>query len=90
LCDYILSLVRATREHPALSLGASPRGSLGLLRIGQAMAAIQGNDSVSTDLIKELAEAALAHRLIVKPEPDGRFLDGREIIRKILAGGKPE
>ena len=66
VCDYILGLVRSTREHPALLLGASPRGSFGLFRMAQAMAAIQGNDSVSIAQVKELAEAVLAHRLIVK------------------------
>src|SRR5580658_969 len=59
--DFILKIVRATREHPALLLGASPRGSLGLFRAAQAMAAIDGNDSV-TDHVKYLAPKVLAHR----------------------------
>ena len=83
-CDYILALVRATREHPALVLGASPRGSLGLFRLAQAMAAIQGKDSVSLDDIKNLAETTLAHRLILKKDPANQQKDVREIIKEIL------
>ena len=64
--DTILKIVRATREHPALLLGASPRGSLGLFRAAQALAAIGGLDAV-TDQIKPLAQKVLAHRLIVLP-----------------------
>jgi MoxR-like ATPase len=85
VCDYILSLVRATRQHPALLLGASPRGSLGLFRLAQAFAAIEGSDSVSIAHVKKLAEAALAHRLILKPGADPRYRDVREVIKEILA-----
>jgi MoxR-like ATPase len=63
--DLILKIVRATREHPALLLGASPRGSLGLFRAAQAMAAIDGNDSV-TDHVKYLAPKVLSHRFIIR------------------------
>ena len=90
VCDYILSLVRATREHPALLLGASPRGSLGLFRLAQAMAAIRGNDSVAVEQVKGLAEAALAHRLIMKNERKDRYADSREVIKEIIAGAKAE
>jgi MoxR-like ATPase len=88
VCDYILALVRATREHPALLLGASPRGSLGLFRIAQALAAIEGSDSVSRDQVKRLAEAALAHRLILKKEQTPRYNDVREVIREIIGRGQ--
>src|SRR5450432_3325950 len=67
-CDFILKIVRATREHPALLLGASPRGSLGLFRAVQAMSAIDGKDSVSVEHVKVIAEKVLAHRLIVRQE----------------------
>lgn len=90
VCDYILSLVHATREHPALLLGASPRGSLGLFRMAQAMAAIQGSDSVSAEEVKSMAEIVFAHRLIVKPERKNRYHEGGEVIRDILAGKKPD
>ena len=90
VCDYILSLVRTTREHPVLQLGASPRGSLGLFRMAQAMAAIKGNNSVSIEQIKSLAPTVLAHRLIVKPERIHRYHDSREIIQDIIEGKKPD
>jgi MoxR-like ATPase len=89
VCDYILALVRATREHPALVLGASPRGSLGLFRAAQALAAIEGSDSVSPDHVKRLAEPVLAHRLILKKDPASAQKDVREIIREIVTRESP-
>lgn len=83
--DYILAIVRATREHPALLLGASPRGSLGLFRAGQAMAAIDGKDSVSADLAKSLAQKVLSHRLIVRREEKFRNVKAESVIAEILA-----
>jgi MoxR-like ATPase len=90
VCDYILARVRQTREHPGLLLGASPRGSLGLFRAAQAMAAIQGEDSVSIAQVNSLAEVVLAHRLIVRAERKQRWHEGGEVIRDILAGKKPD
>jgi MoxR-like ATPase len=74
LKDYIVRLVHATREHPDVSLGASPRGSLGLLKGAKAMAGLQGRNYVLPDDIKRLAEPTLAHRLILKAES---FLKGK-------------
>jgi MoxR-like ATPase len=65
---YILSLVHATRDHPALSLGASPRGSLALFHSAQAYAALRGRDFVIPDDIKHMAVACLAHRMLMNPE----------------------
>jgi MoxR-like ATPase len=65
---YILNLVQATRDHPALALGASPRGSLALYRSAQAQAALSGRDFVIPDDIKHVAVACLAHRMIMNPE----------------------
>jgi len=65
---YILDIARATREHPALSLGASPRGSLALFRAAQANAALRGRDFVIPDDVKHIAETCLAHRMAVNPE----------------------
>lgn len=87
---YLLEMVRSTREHPALLLGASPRGSLGLFRMSQAMAAIKNENSVSVDLVKSLASAVLAHRLIVKSDRRNRYHDGLEAIKEIVEGRKPE
>jgi MoxR-like ATPase len=83
--DYILKIVRATREHPALLLGSSPRGSLGLFRAGQAMAAIDGKDFVSAELVKSLAQKVLAHRLIVRREEKFRDTRVEDIVAEILA-----
>jgi MoxR-like ATPase len=65
---YILNLVHATRDHPALALGASPRGSLALFRAAQALAALRGRDFVIPDDIKYVAVACLAHRMVMNPE----------------------
>jgi len=80
--DYILSLVQATRNHPDLSLGASPRGSLALYKTSQALAALQNRTYVIPDDIKKLAPLTLAHRLILKPESQ---LRGRTV-HSVLAG----
>ena len=83
--DFILKVVRATREHPALLLGASPRGSLGLFRAAQALAAIDGKDSTSTEQVKYLAPKVLAHRLILRREEQFRSANVVAIIQEILA-----
>ncbi len=64
---YIVELVQRTREHEDVYLGASPRGSLGLFRAGQALAAIQGREFVTPDDIKSIADPILGHRLILAP-----------------------
>ena len=85
VCDTILKIVRATREHPALLLGASPRGSLGLFRAAQAMAAIEGKDSVSAAQVKSLAHKVLSHRLIVRREEKFRNAKAGDVVAEILA-----
>jgi MoxR-like ATPase len=65
---YILDLIHATRKNQALSLGASPRGSLALFRTAQARAALAGRDFVLPDDVKSVAIACLAHRMVVNPE----------------------
>jgi MoxR-like ATPase len=66
--EYITEIVRATREHGAFRFGASPRASLGLMRAGQAMAALRGLEYVLPDHIKTLAIPVLVHRVILKEE----------------------
>lgn len=68
LQGYIVDLVRTTRTHPAVELGASPRASLGLLRAARAMAASAGRDYIVPDDVKALVHPVLAHRLILTPE----------------------
>jgi MoxR-like ATPase len=88
VCDFLVALTRATREHPALRLGASPRGSLGLFHAAQALAAIRGENSVAIEHVKTIAVPVLAHRLLVKPEAQKDYPDGAAVIREIVAGAK--
>jgi MoxR-like ATPase len=81
---YILAIVRATREHPDVSLGASPRGSLALYKTTQALAALRDRDYVLPDDVKALATLTLAHRLIVKPESQLRGRTALGILDEIL------
>lgn len=62
--DYLLDLVAATREHPGLEFGASPRAAVGLRRVAQARALLEGRDHVLPDDLKTLFVSALAHRLV--------------------------
>jgi MoxR-like ATPase len=62
-----VTLANATREHEAVYLGASPRGSLALFRTSQAKALLEGRDFVTPDDVKELALVALGHRIILSP-----------------------
>jgi MoxR-like ATPase len=82
---YIVQLTRATRESGDVYLGASPRGSLGLFRAGQARAAMRGRDYVLPDDIKYLAEFILAHRMVIQPAARLRNLAADQIIKENMA-----
>lgn len=82
--EYITSLVGATRANPLLRLGASPRGSLGLMRSGQALAALRGREYVLPDDIKYLAVPVLAHRLILKEEERLRGTSQEDVVKQIM------
>jgi MoxR-like ATPase len=82
--EYIVRLVKATRKHPDVYLGASPRGSIALYRTGQARAAMMGRDFVTPDDIKALAMVTLAHRLIISPSARIKNVDPRAVIQEIL------
>ena len=84
--EYISEIVRATRVHQALLLGASPRGTLGLMRAGQALAALRGRDYVLPDDIKHLALPLLAHRLILKEEDRLRGSVASDFLSEIMEG----
>jgi len=81
---YILSIVRATRSHSDVALGASPRGSLALYKTAQALAALRGRDYVVPDDIKTLAPYTLTHRLISKPDSQLRGRTAGTILDEIL------
>jgi MoxR-like ATPase len=81
---YIVELTRATRENPDVYLGASPRGSLGLFRTGQARAAMQGRDYILPDDVKALAENVLAHRIVTNPAARLKNLTSAQIVKEIM------
>ena len=82
--EYIVKVVKATRKHPDVYLGASPRGSLALYKTGQARAAVMDRDYVIPDDIKALALVTLAHRLIISPSARIKSVDPRTVIDEIL------
>ncbi len=82
--EYIIAVVNATRKHPDLYLGSSPRGSLALYKTGRARAAMEGRDYVIPDDIKALALPALAHRLIVSPSARIKNVDPRAVVEEVI------
>jgi MoxR-like ATPase len=84
LRQYLVDLVAATRDHPDVYLGASPRGSLGLFRSAQARALLRGRDYVIPDDIKALAEPVLAHRLIIQPAARVRNVSPSAVIEEVI------
>jgi MoxR-like ATPase len=82
--EYILALVEATRKHPDVYLGASPRGSLALYKTAQVRAAIDGRDYVIPDDVKALADPALAHRLIISPAARLKNVDPRIVVDELI------
>ncbi len=82
--QYILSLVNRTRQHPSLSLGASPRGSLALFHTSQALAALHGRDFVLPDDVKFVAVACLAHRMRMNPESALSGETTGDVVRELL------
>ncbi len=85
LQDYIVALAGATREHPDLALGASPRASLALFRASQALAALRGRGHVLPEDVQTLAPDVLTHRLLLKPEAALRGRTPQGVMRDILS-----
>ena len=81
---YLIAIVRATRQHAALDLGASPRASLALFRASRALAAIRGRDHVLPDDVKLLAPAVLPHRLILSSQTRLRGRDASGVLEEVL------
>ena len=82
--QYIVFLVNATREHEAVYLGASPRGSLALMRTTQAYSMLEGRDFVQPDDVKLLAYATLGHRVIISPGARVRNVESAQIIDECI------
>ncbi len=82
--EYIVNIIAATRRHTQVEVGASPRGSLALMRLSAARAALKGRDFVLPDDIKEVAVPALAHRLILAADPWIRGVKPQTVVESIL------
>jgi MoxR-like ATPase len=81
---YMVALATATRESSEVEVGASPRGSLALLRLARARAALEGRDFVVPDDVKAVAVPALAHRLVLRPELWVRRVDAADVVQRVL------
>lgn len=84
LKGYLVDLADATRRHPLVSMGMSPRATLGIQRVARAMAAASGRDYVIPDDIKVLAEPVLSHRLVVTPEAQLQGITTADVLVEIL------
>jgi MoxR-like ATPase len=84
LKEYLVDLAQATRHHPALALGMSPRATLALERISRAMAAADGRGYVTPDDIKSMAGPVLAHRLLITPEAQLQGLQALDALGEVL------
>ncbi|HEX2153145.1 MAG TPA: MoxR family ATPase [Acidimicrobiia bacterium] len=82
---YMVSLVDATRRHRRVRVGASPRGSLALMKVSRAVAALDGRDYVLPDDVQEVAVPALAHRLVLRPEAWAQGVDERAVVEECCA-----
>ena len=81
---YMVDIVNRSRDHEAVALGASPRGSLAMMRCSQGVALLQGRDYVEPDDIKRIAEPALSHRLTIKPDHRMRGVNAADVVEDLL------
>ncbi|MCL0069529.1 MoxR family ATPase [Dehalococcoidia bacterium] len=86
ILDYVSQVVRATREHPKIEIGASPRGGLSLLKVSRAMALIHGRDFVTPDDVKIFTIDTLAHRIILNIEESLEGLSPNQVVKEIVEG----
>ncbi len=85
LRHYAVSLVAATRGIPEIQLAASPRASLALMKISQAISLFEGREFVTPEVIQSVAEDVIAHRLVLAPESKYSGMDARQIVRDLVA-----
>jgi MoxR-like ATPase len=85
---YVLEIVHNSREHEDVLLGGSPRASIALFRTGQALAAVSGRDFVIPDDVKRMAQAVLAHRLILRPESRLRKKTPASVVNEIVGDAR--
>ncbi len=86
--DYIVAIVRESRRHPAVRLGASPRGAIAIYKLARAWAVMEGRDYVIPDDVKAVTEPALLHRIILKPEYEFEGYTPSRVIKEVLASVK--
>ncbi len=86
LFDYIVSIVRTTRDSAAVSLGASPRAAIAMMLAAKAIAATEGRDFLIPDDVKSAAPPILRHRMLLKPEADLEGITPDQVIAEVLAG----
>ena len=84
LRHYVVALVGATRGHPSVQLAASPRASLALMKVSQALAVFQGKDFVSPELIQSVAADVIAHRMVLAPEAKYSGASARQIVADLI------
>ncbi len=82
--EYVVAIVRATRQHAAVELGASPRGSLYLYHAAQALAAVRGRDYVLPDDVKYLTPFILTHRIIISAQTRLRGRDAAQVVTEVV------
>lgn len=86
--DYIIRLISATRSHPAILRGASPRATLSVTAMAKSVAALQGRDFVTPDDVASVFSTTVAHRLLLTPESEAKGLSAEAILKEILDGAK--
>jgi len=84
LFDYIVAIVRATRDSAAVSLGASPRAAVAMMLASKAIAATEGRDFLIPDDVKFTAPPILRHRMMLKPEADLEGISPDQVIAEVL------
>jgi MoxR-like ATPase len=85
LLAYVVSLITATRSHPQVTVGASPRGTLAVIQLARGHAVLDGRQYVTPEDIKAVAIPALAHRLVLRPEMWVRQITGQDVAAEVLA-----
>ena len=85
LKNYLVDIAHASRKHPQVALGLSPRAIIQLARAVRALAAARGRDYTTPDDVKELAVPVLAHRLVLRNSNSGRRVTTTDVIQEILA-----
>ena len=82
---YIADIVEATRRHPNVRLGASPRAAIAMLQLSRALALLEGRAYVTPDDVKQVAQAALSHRIILRPEARLEGATPEDVVADVLS-----